>query len=142
MADQGFRLRVLLAGMLVGEFAQLHDVLGAGKHCPALGDGLPQGVEAGFPRQTPQQLQDYLGQTLLVADGQFTGAFIFGPDKLIAHVKQAEENRRDGLHGNLLIGIIHYPVQKSMESGEAIGANLGRQFQQAGRKFLGVVDQG
>ncbi len=128
--------------MLVAEFAQLHDDLGAGKNCPALGDGLPQGVKAAVPRQAPQQLQDYLGHPLVVADGKLAGAFVFGPDKLIAHIKQAEENRRDGLHGNLLAGIIHHPVQKSMEPGEAVGATLGCQLQQTGRKFLGVVGQG
>jgi hypothetical protein len=61
---------------------------------------------------------------------------------LIAYIKEAEEYRWDGLHGNFLAGIIHHPVQKSMEAGEAIGANLGCQFQEAARKLLGVVGQG
>ena len=128
--------------MLVAEFAQLHDDLDAGKNCPALGDGLLQGVKAAVPRQAPQELQDDLGHTLVVADGKLTRAFIFGPDKLIADIKEAEENRRDGLDGNLLAGIIHHPVQEGMEAGEAIGASLGCQLQQAARKLLGVVGQG
>ena len=103
---------------------------------------MPQGVQAAFPRQSAQELEDYLGHPLVVADGKLAGAFVFGPDKLIADIKQAEENRRNRLHGNLFAGIIHHPVQKSMETGEAVGASLACQFQQTGRKFLGVVGQG